>query len=95
MIAKDKPTYDPLSLPPFPKAASFHGLRQYHQVDVWRKLSPSDIDPLRWGWELMEGKFVANMTDVAAAPQDVMKLIRYGYRVACVKEGLRYAHLCK
>ena len=101
MIATDRSTIDPSSLPPSPRAAYFHGLRVYHQVTVWRKLSPCDIDPLRWGWDMKEGKYVATMTDLAAAPQDVMKLIRCGCKVACgracscVKVGLKCTHLCK
>ena len=101
MIAKDRSTIDLSSLPPSPKAAHFNSLRVHHQVRVWRKLRPCDIDPLRCGWELKAGKYVATMTDIATAPQDVMKLIRCGYKgdcgraCSCVKVGLKCTHLCK
>ena len=64
-------------------------------------MSSCDIEPLRWGLKLKEGKYVAIMTDIAAAPQDVIKLIRCACKVACgracscVKVGLKCTHLCK
>ena len=73
----------------------------YHQVNVWRKLSSCDIDSFRLAWEVKEGKYVATLTDIAAAPQDVMKLIRCGHKVSCgrayscIKAGLKCTYLCK
>ena len=51
--------------------------------------------------ELKEGQYVATMTDIAAVPQDVMKLIRFCCKVvcgrasSCVKVWLNCTHLCQ
>ena len=50
MVSKPKIDIDPSGLPPSPRAAYYHGLRVYHQIMVWKKLSPIDLDPLSWGW---------------------------------------------
>ena len=43
---------DPALLLPSPRATYYHGLRIYHQMNVWRKLSDNHIDPLSWGCKI-------------------------------------------
>ena len=38
-------------LPSCLRTAFHHGLRVFHQVLVWRRLSAEDIPPLNWGWK--------------------------------------------
>ena len=56
MVASNRLSIDPALLPPSPRAAYFHGLRVYHQINIWRKYT--DIDPLEWGWEMKNGNLV-------------------------------------
>ena len=49
MVAADRSKIDPALLPPSPRAAFYHGLRVYHQIQVWKALCDTDIEPLSWG----------------------------------------------
>ena len=101
MISRDRSSIDPSYLPPSPRAAYFHGLRVYHQVLVWRSLLDNDVNPQNWGWERKGEKLRPVMTDIAAGPQDILKVIRCscklncGKNCSCVKVGLNCTHLCK
>ena len=101
MVFSDRASIDPALLPPSPRAAYYHGLRVYNQMNVWSKLSDGDIDPLRWGWKIVNGKYYPIMTDIEAGPPDILKIIRCGCkgscnsRCSCRKAGLKCAFSCK
>ena len=101
MIMSNRAHIDPALLPPSPRAAYFHGLRVYHQLKVWRSLSNSDLEPLDWGWKMTDQVFVPIMTDVAAGPEDILKVIRCSCkgscdrRCSCRKAGLACHSSCK
>ena len=101
MVLSDKSRIDPSNLPPSPRAAFHHGLRVYHQITVWRTLSDSDIEPLKWGWKVTDDHFVPIATDKEAGPQDLLKIIRCGCRencdkrCSCRKAGLECSSYCK
>ena len=101
MVLSDRANIDPALLPPSPRAAYYHGLRVYHQIQVWIKLSEKDINPMNWGWEMENGKFSPIMTDNEAGPPDILKVIRCGCegtcgkRCSCRKAGLKCTSLCK
>ena len=80
MVASNRLSIDPAHLPPSTRAAYFRGLRAYHQINVWRKLSDNDIDPLKWGWEMKNGNVSPIMTDIEAGPPDILKIVRCGCR---------------
>ena len=70
-------------------------------MNVWRKLSNGDTDPLSWGWKISNGKFSPVMTDIEADPPDILKIIRSGCKESCTsrysyrKAGLKFAFLYK
>ena len=101
MVSSDRASIDPALLPPSPRAAYYHSLRVYHQMNVWRQLSEGDIDPQSWGWKISNGKYFPIMTDIEAGPPDVLKIIRCGCkrpcnsRCSCRKTGLKCVFSCK
>ncbi|CAK8688755.1 unnamed protein product [Clavelina lepadiformis] len=101
MVMSNRSHVDPALLPPSPRTAYHHGLRVYHQLKVWRTLSNSDLKPLSWGWQKKDDMFSPVMTDVAAAPEDVLKIIRCSCkgscnrRCSCRKAGLTCTSSCK
>ena len=101
MVAADRSKIDPALLPPSPRAAFYHGLRVYHQIQVWKALCDTDIEPLSWGWQMCNGKFRPIMTDIAAGPAELLKIIRCGCkgqcgnRCSCRKAGLQCTPSCK
>ena len=101
MVASSRKTIDPSILPPSPRAAYFHGLRVYHQIQVWLTLSDGDLQPIRWGWELKKGVLTPIKTDLGAAPDSLLNIIRCGCkgqclaRCSCKKNGLKCSGACK
>ena len=101
MVAAGRSKIDPALLPPSPRAAFYHGLRVYHQIRVWKTLCDTDIEPLSWGWRICDGKFTPIITDVAAGPPELLKIVRCrckghcGNRCSCRKAGLQCASSCK
>ena len=66
MLLSNRANTDPLTLPPSPRTAYFHGLRVYHQIKVWRDLRDSDSMPLNWGRQLVGDSMTPIMTDEEA-----------------------------
>ena len=64
MIASDLSKMDPSLLPPSPRAAFFHELRVYQQIQVWKCLRDTDNDPCKWGWKKENDKFMPILTDL-------------------------------
>ena len=65
MVATNISKIDPALLPP----AFYHGLRIYHQIQVWKGLRNTNFDPLHWGWQMLNDRFVTILTDVAGITQ--------------------------
>ena len=102
MVESTRKSIEPASLTPTERAAFYHGLRTYHQTQVWLKLSDSDCEPSKWGWKLAEDNhYVPVMTDLDPAPEFLMKIIRCsckkgcGGRCSCRKAGLNCGPACK
>lgn len=102
MVSGSRKDLDPSALPPSPRAAHYHGLRVYHQIMVWTRLSEKDVDPLRWGWTMVNGFLEPIKTDAPAAPQTLLKVIRCSCkgacnsnRCSCRRNGLKCASACK
>lgn len=51
------------------------------QVRKW--LNNSTINPLEWGWELLDGIFHPTMTDLPPAPRDLLKIIKCACNGTC------------
>ena len=78
MVATNRSKINPSLLPPSPRAAFYHGLRAYHQIQVWKGLRNTDLAPLRWGWQILNDSIAPIMTDVASGPPDLLKVMRCG-----------------
>lgn len=96
----------PECLPPTENAAKYHILRVRLQVSQWMQLNEStELDPEDWGWKLDGGRYVPLATDLAAAPDDVLKAVRCGCKSSrslcgtaaclCYQHGLKCVTACK
>lgn len=95
----------PELLPPTERAAYYHSLRVYLQLQVWIHLDITCLDPLQWGWTLIRGSMNPIMTDLNVAPETVLRFIHCKCKVAgkkqcannlcsCVKHGMKCMPVC-
>ena len=80
-MASGSTSVKPESLPPSERAAYFHALRVYLQVQEWNTLQESNLNPEDWGWMLEENSFVPIMTDESPAPDELLNVIRCNCRL--------------
>lgn len=80
-ISKNKNALKPEELPPTSSAAKFHSMRAYFQVQSW--LGNDSLKPEDWGWELIENMYQPISTDRAAAPMEILELIRCNCKAGC------------
>ena len=67
----------PEKLPPTERAAHYHSLRVHLQIIVWLTFGNTNLeDSLEWGWKLEDSILCPVMTDLAVAPEDLLKYIR-------------------
>ena len=71
-MASGSTSVKPESKPPSKRAAYFHSLRVYLQVQEWNNLN---LNPKNWGWRLEETKFIPIMTEKSLAPEELFNLI--------------------
>lgn len=69
-------TIKPQSLPPTARAAYFHSLRVHLQVIEWKSLMRVTLPAEDWGWKLQHGMYEPIMTDLAPAPEKILKCVR-------------------
>ena len=62
-----KSQLEPQMLPPTSDAAKYHSLRVYYQIREW-KGNGEDMDPLLWGWKLVEGRLMPKSMDFDVRP---------------------------
>ena len=104
MIAS-KTMLDPQKLPPTGRAAYFHSLRVHLQIIMWSKLSIDILDPKQWGWKLSGSIYAPIMTDLEAAPENLLKFMRCKCKLlsrnpcgtnlcSCRKNGLKCVAAC-
>ena len=67
---------DPQKFPPTERAAHYHSLRVHLQAIMWKKLTNDDLDPKQWGWKLDSKVLSPIMTDINAAPENLLKFVR-------------------
>ena len=105
MVTSGKTSLDPQKLPPTERAAYFHSLRVHLQVIIWKTLVNNALDPLQWGWRLDVTVFTPVMTDLAAAPESLLKFVRCKCKLSsknpcgtnlssCRKNGLKCVTAC-
>ena len=74
---------------------------------LWKKLTHEDIqlDPKQWGWKLDDSILTPVMTDIAAAPENLLKFVRCNCKLSsrnpcgtnicsCRKNGLKCVTAC-
>ena len=53
----------PSKLPPTERAAWYHSLRVYLQIQQWKTLMECAMNPLDWGWKVEHGRMTPITTD--------------------------------
>ena len=89
------------------RAAYYHSLRVHLQIIVWKKLlnGYDDLNPQQWGWRFDGGVLIPITTELDAAPDRLLKLVRckckltsknpYGSNMcSCRKNGLKCVTAC-
>ena len=64
----------PERLPPTLSSIKFHGLRVYYLIMVWMG-TDDGMDALEWGGKVDNNQMVPIMTDMKAAPDNLLKMI--------------------
>jgi len=96
----------PERLPPTENAARYHIYRVHLQVVQWKTLMTTDLKPEDWGWKIMDGRYEPILTDLAAAPDDILSVVRCKCKIegrrpcttqlcSCMKHGLSCVAACK
>ena len=68
---------------------------------VWKSLSNTDIEPCKWGWQILENQFCPIMTDCDPGPPNLLKIVRCSCKkscknnCSCIKAGLHCTTHCK
>ena len=105
MLATSTTQLKPERLPPTENAAKFHFYRVHLQVIEWQTLMHCQLNPQEWGWKLSGQTYQPVATDLQAAPEDVLKVVRCQCKegdkwcrtpmCSCVKHGLDCVAACK
>ena len=69
------------TLPPTSAAAKNHSARVYYQVQEW--MDHRTLDPQQWGWTLEEGQLDPTTTDLPAALESLLKIVRCNCKTDC------------
>ena len=87
-------------LPPTSAAARYHSMRAYLQVQQWKQPT-CPLDPLSWGWSLVQGRLAPIQVDLPPAPETLLQVIRCNCktdcssnRCTCRKHGLQCSTAC-
>ncbi|KAK6168833.1 hypothetical protein SNE40_020007 [Patella caerulea] len=104
MITENLSKLDPRLLPPTPRASYYHSLRVHLQVVRWLQLDDCLLDEKEWGWEVGPHGLQPIMTDLPAAPEEVLTFVRCkckrlnnrcgNHQCSCVKHGLKCVEAC-
>jgi 5'-3' exonuclease len=70
----------PKSLPPTAAACRQHSLRVYLQTQQWRGVN---LDPLKWGWNVCDGRLVPVHTELPVAPPELTHVVRCNCKTGC------------
>jgi len=73
----------PEKLPPTERAAYYHSLRAHYQAVVWKHLDNLVLDASQWGWQVVDERLSPMMTDMPAAPDNLLKFVRCKCRKNC------------
>ena len=97
-VVKNAICVEAKSLPPTSSAAKFHAYRVYYQVQTW--LGNTLVNPTDWGWNVSDGVMYPYMTDIAPAPDSLLKMVKCNCktdcktaRCSCKKHGLDCSYM--
>lgn len=86
------------TLPPTAAAARYLSARTYFQCQEWMG---NTFNPEEWGWVLNRGRLEPKTTDLAAAPESLLQIVRCNCKVncdtrrcSCRKHGLECSAAC-
>ena len=82
-VAISTKSFQPSSLPPSSSAAKYHCFRVYFQVQSWENLNDASLDPRQWGWEVDNSMLVPMLTDLPAASEELLTVIRCNCQTDC------------
>ena len=57
-------------------------MRVHLQVIEWKTLMSVELNPLDWGWKLSNGHYCLIMTDLNAAPDNILRFIQCNCNVS-------------
>ncbi|XP_053373150.1 uncharacterized protein LOC123533634 [Mercenaria mercenaria] len=87
------------TLPPTTAAAVYHSYRVHIQTQTW--IGNDTLNPLDWGWEMINSKLLPKKTDLPPAPESLLQIIRCNCktncdsrRCSCRKHGLQCSAGC-
>ena len=99
-LATKSSQIQPQNLPPTSAAAKYHSQRVYLQVKQW-KGEDEEMSVEDWGWKLSDDQVHPVMTDLPAAPESLLRMIRCNCsldcaskRCSCRKHGLECSPAC-
>jgi hypothetical protein len=72
--SKGRVGVEPHVLPPTEAAAKYHSWRAYYQFQIWKSID-CPLKPDDWGWKLVDNQYIPITTDLAPAPQEILKVI--------------------
>ena len=72
----------PERLPPTASSTKYHCLRTYYQIMVWME-KEQGMDVQKWGWNLEDNNLIPVMTEMNAAPDNLLKMIHCNCRKGC------------
>ena len=97
-VSSSRTCVKPGVLPPTSAAARYHSMRVYLQVQQWMG---NQMQPVEWGWCEKGGQYIPVLTDKAAAPPNLLKIVRCncktGYsnrHCTCKANGLESTNGC-
>ena len=82
-VAISNKSFQPSSLPPSSSAAKYHCFRVYFQVQAWENLNDAYLDPRQWGWKVDNHMLLPMLTDLPAAPEELLTVIRCNCQTDC------------
>ena len=72
----------PERLPPTESATKLHCCSLYYQIMVWIGMEEG-MDPMKWGWKLLDNRFVPLMSRMNVAPNSLLQVIHCNCSTAC------------
>ena len=81
-LVTNKSVLTPERLPPTECSTKYHSFRTYFQIMAWLG-KESDLNPVNWGWKLVDNNFLPVMTSKPAAPDNLLKMVHCNCTTGC------------